>query len=450
MSRPLVLVLLVVLLAACGGAPANTPTGSPTAGAPTTPALTPTATASAVAYAGTDWSDTALGVSDRVGERFAFSCPAGGSAGVVWGTDTYTADSSVCTAAVHAGLISLASGGDVTIEVRAGQDAYTGSQRNGISTSSYPGYDSSFVFVAAGTATPAPTTTQSGTMTYEQLLTHLPPLVADCTEVGAADTGASVVAACVPEASLLGPDTESALVTYLWFDHFSKADQYFGDQLERLGDQFGEDCAVEPSHYLQEVDDEFIGRVLCAGNPDEGEAIEAFWGDLRLTVVGSITIEPGSYLDLGALLDAAQLLLSSVDQLLSHVPADYRDGCDETPVSGAEPGALVAVACPAGNPGAEIIEYVQFDSKASMDAAYQQRASAASAVPTDGDCSEGPDEDGYTIGGQPAGRAFCAAQPFGIRLDWTDDRLNILTSATDFDSSYADLHGTWLKAGPEL
>jgi hypothetical protein len=71
-------------------------------------------------------------------------------------------------------------------------------------------------------------------------------------------------------------------------------------------------------------------------------------------------------------------------------------------------------------------------------------------VPTDGDCSEGPDEDGYTIGGQPAGRAFCAAQPFGIRLDWTDDRLNILTSATDFDSSYADLHGTWLKAGPDL
>jgi hypothetical protein len=65
----------------------------------------------------------------------------------VWGTDVYTDDSSVCTAAVHVGKITIDAGGPVEIEIRPGQDSYQGSQRNGITTLGYPRWDGSFVFV---------------------------------------------------------------------------------------------------------------------------------------------------------------------------------------------------------------------------------------------------------------------------------------------------------------
>lgn len=81
------------------------------------------------------------------GERYSYSCPSGGTASSAWGTDTYTDDSSICTAAVHAGLITLQSGGTVTIEIRPGQRGYQGSTRYGISTRNYDGWPGSFGFV---------------------------------------------------------------------------------------------------------------------------------------------------------------------------------------------------------------------------------------------------------------------------------------------------------------
>ena len=93
------------------------------------------------------WSTTATAFRGRIGDRINVACPPGGSAGSVWGTDTYTDDSSVCTAAVHAGLITLAAGGTVTIEMRPGESSYESSTRNGISSSSWGTWSSSFVFV---------------------------------------------------------------------------------------------------------------------------------------------------------------------------------------------------------------------------------------------------------------------------------------------------------------
>ncbi len=75
----------------------------------------PTSTAGAVS-----WSTSAVAHRGAAGQRFDYHCPPGGSPGSIWGTDVYTDDSSVCTAAVHTGLISLSSGGDVTIEISAG------------------------------------------------------------------------------------------------------------------------------------------------------------------------------------------------------------------------------------------------------------------------------------------------------------------------------------------
>ncbi len=99
--------------------------------------------------ANVNWAAQADAQRGRNGQRFIFSCPAGGPAsGRVWGTDTYTDDSSICTAAVHAGVITVASGGTVTIEIRPAADSYRGTIRNGITSKSYGYYAGSFVIVS--------------------------------------------------------------------------------------------------------------------------------------------------------------------------------------------------------------------------------------------------------------------------------------------------------------
>ncbi|KAG8555482.1 hypothetical protein GDO81_017719 [Engystomops pustulosus] len=54
----------------------------------------------------------------------------------VWGTDVYTDDSSICRAAIHAGLIPN-EGGEVTVWKTPGHVSYSGSTRNGITTKHY-------------------------------------------------------------------------------------------------------------------------------------------------------------------------------------------------------------------------------------------------------------------------------------------------------------------------
>ena len=76
-----------------------------------------------------------------------YVCPAGGTAHSVWGTDVYTDDSSVCTAAVHAGVITLEEGGTVTIEIRPGESSYEASERNGITSGSWGSWTGSFVVI---------------------------------------------------------------------------------------------------------------------------------------------------------------------------------------------------------------------------------------------------------------------------------------------------------------
>jgi hypothetical protein len=96
---------------------------------------------------GVGWSATAARHRGRHGERLTYFCPAGGPAGGVRGTDTYADDSSVCGAAVHAGVISIFGGGTVTIEIRPGEDAYHGSTRNGLVSEVFGPSPGSFVFV---------------------------------------------------------------------------------------------------------------------------------------------------------------------------------------------------------------------------------------------------------------------------------------------------------------
>jgi hypothetical protein len=72
------------------------------------------------------------------GTKVTFYCPPDGSPGRLLGTDVYSAYSSPCTAAVHAGRITLERGGSITIESRPEQ-AFKGSERNGVtSADDYP------------------------------------------------------------------------------------------------------------------------------------------------------------------------------------------------------------------------------------------------------------------------------------------------------------------------
>jgi len=74
------------------------------------------------------------------------SIPPGGS---VWGVGTYTSDSSICRAAVHAGAIP-ASGGTVKVKKVAGCAKYDGADTNGIQTTSWGSHGASFYFDGKG------------------------------------------------------------------------------------------------------------------------------------------------------------------------------------------------------------------------------------------------------------------------------------------------------------
>mgnify|MGYP001231451140 CR=1 FL=1 len=74
---------------------------------------------------------------------FAVTCPASCGNRSVWGTDMYTTDSSICTAARHAGIVDDA-GGKVEVELAPGQDSYSGTERNGVKTGNWNSYPGSF------------------------------------------------------------------------------------------------------------------------------------------------------------------------------------------------------------------------------------------------------------------------------------------------------------------
>lgn len=94
------------------------------------------------------WATQADGWRGKNGQRYVLQCPSGGTiSGRIWGTGLYTDDSSICTAAVHAGLITAASGGVVTIEIRPGASTYNAAARNGVASRAYGGWAGSFIFV---------------------------------------------------------------------------------------------------------------------------------------------------------------------------------------------------------------------------------------------------------------------------------------------------------------
>ncbi|WP_442938395.1 LCCL domain-containing protein [Nostoc sp.] len=56
-------------------------------------------------------------------------------------------DSSICNAAVHAGLIITRNGGQVRIRIRSGAGSYYGTIRNGVNSRNYGSWGGSFIFL---------------------------------------------------------------------------------------------------------------------------------------------------------------------------------------------------------------------------------------------------------------------------------------------------------------
>jgi hypothetical protein len=85
---------------------------------------------------------------DRIGLTARFDCPPRGVPQWIAGDGLYAEDSSICTAAVYDGRISLSEGGAAVIKVREGASSYEGGKQNGIESDQWDaGRDTSFEFV---------------------------------------------------------------------------------------------------------------------------------------------------------------------------------------------------------------------------------------------------------------------------------------------------------------
>lgn len=107
------------------------------------------------------WSATAFGQVNLTCEQSAqtiggspgtsaqVTCPPGCGSSTIWGSDVYSDDSSVCTAAIHAGAMER-QGGTVTVTIAPGQSDYPAVSQNGISSSHWGNWGRSFVFEDGG------------------------------------------------------------------------------------------------------------------------------------------------------------------------------------------------------------------------------------------------------------------------------------------------------------
>ena len=95
---------------------------------------------------GRTWAATAAAFQGKDNTRYRYSCPPAGKLGPVIGSSVYSANSSVCSAAVHAGQISVTQGGNVVILMQAGRSSYPGTFKNGVTSRAAGPSQGSFTF----------------------------------------------------------------------------------------------------------------------------------------------------------------------------------------------------------------------------------------------------------------------------------------------------------------
>ena len=95
------------------------------------------------------WRDTTstLDIYKRLDQDFPYLCPSGGTIETVYGTDIYNNTTSICTAAVHSGIITARVGGKVTIRIRPKEESYSGTYRNEVESKNTGRASGSFIFL---------------------------------------------------------------------------------------------------------------------------------------------------------------------------------------------------------------------------------------------------------------------------------------------------------------
>jgi hypothetical protein len=105
---------------------------------------------------------------DRAGETLSFAIR-GRDDQPVWGTTTYTDDSGLETAAVHAGLLRAGQSGIVKVRPLPGQDRYEATAQNGVQSGAYALHRGSYRFGGVSIATRPRTSSISS---YRDLMGH--------------------------------------------------------------------------------------------------------------------------------------------------------------------------------------------------------------------------------------------------------------------------------------
>jgi hypothetical protein len=87
--------------------------------------------------------DNLVALGHQIGQSFYFRVH-GEETGRVWGTDTYTGDSALAAAAVHAGAVELGETRVVRVTIVEPLQQYRGSTRHGITSDSYGVYRTAY------------------------------------------------------------------------------------------------------------------------------------------------------------------------------------------------------------------------------------------------------------------------------------------------------------------
>lgn len=97
----------------------------------------------------TSWDVNATDIKDNLGTEYLFFCPPAPAGGLrtIYGDYTYTSDSSICAAATHASLITRGLGGNVRFRIKGEQQIYFKAIRNGVESSSFGAFATSFSFI---------------------------------------------------------------------------------------------------------------------------------------------------------------------------------------------------------------------------------------------------------------------------------------------------------------
>ena len=106
-------------------------------------ALLLTGLAAAAQAADCPYNANAAGLAE--GQSLRCLCGPVAPGSTIYGTDRYTGDSGLCTAAVHVGVID-ADGGEVAFLVGPGCKQFVASERNGIASKAYGSYGPTFGF----------------------------------------------------------------------------------------------------------------------------------------------------------------------------------------------------------------------------------------------------------------------------------------------------------------